>query len=381
MNTFAQFFFFNGVENNMSAFCCSSKATCSEAIIPHLRIPQTQQEPKKEQQQQIPGQTQEKQQAEVSSLKKVKVVCRDGFLSFYRLRPFVLAHYCHLDWRSLSRNPHAVSLLEDNHDKIYWTWLSENPNAVHLLQAELNRASCNRLNWANLSRNRNAIPLVEANLGKIYWPWLSMNPNAISILKKHPQQIYWFWFLLLTDDLPFLQENFEKIDWQLLSSNPHAIPLLEANPSKIHWSALSLNENAIHLLEANLHKIDWSNFSCNANAIRVLEKNPTKIVWERLSFNRNAIPLLKANLDKISWCNFWRNTNAIELLLSDDIDFDAIKQKYNVNINWSCLCRNTGIFTYDYKKMQHQFLSTFGEELIEHLYHPKNVDKWPGWNL
>ena len=39
-----------------------------------------------------------------------------------------------LDWGNLSRNPNAISLLEEFPDKICWFWLSRNPNAIHLLE-------------------------------------------------------------------------------------------------------------------------------------------------------------------------------------------------------------------------------------------------------
>ena len=32
-----------------------------------------------------------------------------------------------IDWFSLSSNPNAIEILEDNHDKIVWVSLSKNP--------------------------------------------------------------------------------------------------------------------------------------------------------------------------------------------------------------------------------------------------------------
>ena len=61
-----------------------------------------------------------------------------------------------LDWRSLSANPNAIPLLEQNLDKIEWNYLSGNPNAIHLL---------------------------EKNIDKIRWEYLSFNPNAIRLLE------------------------------------------------------------------------------------------------------------------------------------------------------------------------------------------------------
>ena len=38
-----------------------------------------------------------------------------------------------LNWVSLSANPAAIHLLEQNPDKIDWYWLSANPKAIHLI--------------------------------------------------------------------------------------------------------------------------------------------------------------------------------------------------------------------------------------------------------
>ena len=44
-----------------------------------------------------------------------------------------------IDWRILSQNPNAISLLEQNMDKIDWYHLSFNPNAIHLLEKNSNK--------------------------------------------------------------------------------------------------------------------------------------------------------------------------------------------------------------------------------------------------
>ena len=100
----------------------------------------------------------------------------------------------------LSRNPHAIRLLEKNQNKIHWESLSGNPGAIHLL---------------------------EQNPDKINWELLSGNPRAIHLLEQNPT----------------------KINWELLSGNPGAIHLLEQNPDKINWNNLSENPNAIPLLK------------------------------------------------------------------------------------------------------------------------------------
>ena len=58
-----------------------------------------------------------------------------------------------LNWSSLSFNPNAIQLLEQNLDKVCWRPLSSNPNAIHIL---------------------------EQNLDKVHWGWLSKNPNIFT---------------------------------------------------------------------------------------------------------------------------------------------------------------------------------------------------------
>ena len=62
---------------------------------------------------------------------------------------------CHECWKTLSRDPNAVPLLEKYPEKIHWQWLSENPNAIHLLEQHPER-----IDWTYLSENRNALHLL-----------------------------------------------------------------------------------------------------------------------------------------------------------------------------------------------------------------------------
>ncbi len=69
-----------------------------------------------------------------------------------------------LNWQTLSSNPNAIHLLEQNPHKIDWFWLSENPNAIHLL---------------------------EQNLDEINWGWFTeMRLIGVGLLKIQMQYIY-----------------------------------------------------------------------------------------------------------------------------------------------------------------------------------------------
>ena len=81
-----------------------------------------------------------------------------------------------INWFTLSQNPNAIHLLENNLDKVNWDWLSRNPNAIDLLEKNFDK-----INWYHLSSNPNAIDLLEQNTDKIDWSWLSSNPLIFEI--------------------------------------------------------------------------------------------------------------------------------------------------------------------------------------------------------
>ena len=44
-------------------------------------------------------------------------------------------------------NPNAISILEENLDKVHWTFLSENPNDILIFEKNLDK-----VNWSMLSK-------------------------------------------------------------------------------------------------------------------------------------------------------------------------------------------------------------------------------------
>jgi hypothetical protein len=45
-------------------------------------------------------------------------------------------------------------------------------------------------------------------------------------------------------------------------------------------------------------------------------------------------------------------------------------------MDWVALSSNPSIFEYDYKAMKRPFT----EELMQNRFHPRNIDKFEGWN-
>jgi len=145
----------------------------------------------------------------------------------------VLNYFKEADWKNLSSNCDAISILENNKDKIDWSILSTNENAIDLLEENQNK-----INWRLLSGNKNAINLLKNNKDKINWFNLSGNPSAINILK----------------------ENEDKIVWKIFSENENAINLLKKNQKKINYYFLSKNpkifKNEEMLININKHFIN-----------------------------------------------------------------------------------------------------------------------------
>ena len=91
--------------------------------------------------------------------------------------------------------------------------------------------------------------------------------------------------------------------------------------------------------------------------------------------NKNNILLCGLhNTPSKSWYKIKRESD-IKIL----IDFFKNKDK----IYWNNMIENPSIFVYDYESMQKHFFNTYGKELIETLYNPKNFHKFgkDHWNI
>ncbi len=322
-----------------------------------------------------------------------------------------------ISWNSLSANPYAIHLLEANRKKINMFYLSKNPKGVHLIK-ELSTF----LNWNWLSANPGAIELLKKYPRKISWWYISENPNAIELLREQIKQIKYLkknindkilldtykqikinssvdnsTFFNLNDELKeYLSKN--NVDWYRLSANPNAIKILEENYKNICWEYLSSNPNAIHILEKNLHKICWKKLSENPCAINILKKNLDKICWNSLAKNPKAIHLLEKNIELVNLRYLISNQGATHLIKEklkdilsnknnyyeddaddeDDEDDEDYEDENNENIiknsgNPNIICL---LYNFHYENIKHHFYSTYGKELIEWIYNPKNMHKW-----
>lgn len=136
-----------------------------------------------------------------------------------------------LDFDSLVNNPEpgAIEIIKRNLSKItkdyQWRTLSFNISAVSLMRDHFEKIS-----WDDMSQNHSneAIKLLKENPEKINWNLLSANENynAIQMLKENPEKINYYYLSQNTSAIDLLEDyvkNFayknSNIDFKILSTN------------------------------------------------------------------------------------------------------------------------------------------------------------------
>ncbi len=284
-----------------------------------------------------------------------------------------------LDWYTLSSNPNAIYLLEQNPRKIDWMHLSQNRSAIHLLEKNIKK-----IDWMYLSLNPSSIRLFEKNMDKIgvfEKTQLSTHSTAILFLQKNPNMINWSALSMNSSAMEILEKNQDKIIWENLSLNPSAIELLKKNKKNIHWFYIFENPNAMEIileeykrvqsipypqnvfeedLEDDFEKYckykdimrlkhfwdtEWISYLCDNKskmAMNVLKQNMNRIKsygWRKLTTNPFAIELLEKRPDKIFWDGgCWYDMG--EYTISTFPSFIDLIKKNLDKVNWRKLCRN-----------------------------------------
>ena len=86
-------------------------------------------------------------------------------------------------WDILSANPNAISILENNIDKIDWYQLCKNPNAISILEHNVKK-----INWDALSCN--------PGINKLNYQWLKERMDIIreDLMKAvfHPKRLEYY---------------------------------------------------------------------------------------------------------------------------------------------------------------------------------------------
>ena len=202
----------------------------------------------------------------------------------------------YLDWEMLSANPSAVTMLEQNKDKIVWYWLSQNPEAIHLL-----KMYPERINWTMLSANPGAFEILSSNKDKIDWNMLSSNESIeCSQMCKDNIDTVSDWCYMGNNPYmaDIILDNLTRVPKNEFTSNPdirliakHAGLEEEGVTYKLSsaWG-ISANVNDIaltHLFTNYSDNVEYTPLSKNPNplALNHLSQNPSKINWEKLLTN------------------------------------------------------------------------------------------------
>lgn len=264
-------------------------------------------------------------------------------------------------------------------EKIYKKICIHNPKST---EHPLKILSLNPSEWAR--------EYLKKHPEHIDYYWLSQNPShwAYDILRKNPSKIDWFVFVknpavwaeklvrwkigysrnCTTLDLPQLFTN--PAEWagrivQIFSMKPVWYLLCE-NPGE--WAGVLMNEN--------LDKINWFHLCKNPGewARELLEKNVDKIDYPQLIYNPA----------KWAWNLFIKQNNILgqdwHMISHHSCAWVVEELKNNPRkINWHPLSKNPHIFEYDYVFLRERCWKTFGEELMQVCFHPRNLSKFSDW--
>ena len=272
--------------------------------------------------------------------------------------------YSRYAWENLSKNPtyEAVSILEQNMNKINWYELSKNTSfkAIKLIKDNIDKSK--NIGWSMLSANEapEAINLLKENLDKIYIPSLCRNKSNLvpEILELIPNAISTLDYFFLTYNnadwaLDFIEKEFEKINSQISISNlcannsKRAMKIIEKNLSKVSWNALSKNNEGLDLLEKNKELINIDSLVINQSprAIKIIEE----FIEKRIPFENN---------DSIDYLS--ENPCAIEFL-----------EKHKNLICWARISKNREIFEIN-KQYLKKRMDIIREDLCKVVFHPRN---------
>lgn len=182
----------------------------------------------------------------------------------------------YMKWASLSENPTAIHILENNFHKINWTSLSSNPAAIHILENHLDK-----VNWKALSSNPSALRILERHLDKVIWPSFVLNksPDMITFLNQHLTNEGWVGIWEYVDTI-----KPEVMDVLISHINPVIEDLIQ---NEDLLSIRSHLEDAIPILLRYINLLDSTGLSKNPGAIDILKANPHMINWQFLLMNKN----------------------------------------------------------------------------------------------
>lgn len=301
--------------------------------------------------------------------------------NIYKLKPSIVPLYFNENMsnlRELCKNEceGARKMIEQNIDNLNsscWRNLSLNPAGW---AGELLYKNINKIDYFNICQNRSfwACKLLQICPEKLFYYSLSCNSAdwAIELLSKNCDLIDMKMLHLNSSEWAhkFIKFcNFENYEYYILCENPS------------EWAGKIVKEHVAFMYEQfennyiPIEIADWRNLSGNPSnwAGEIMREHFEEIVWFILSSNPSewAREILLQYPDKIDW--FWLHANKSKWA------FELLEKKQNFNS--SMILSNEHIFTLDYDFLRERMENTFGEELIQKQFHPKNISKFEGWGI
>lgn len=241
---------------------------------------------------------------------------------------------------SLSANPTAIKLLEQNMEKTYRPNLLINPTATHLIG--------------------NYFSLID-------FKFLSQNPSVLEHLGKHKSNKTWK-APYIHPFLHLVESNLDGVEWYGFSANPGVISIIEQKMERVILPGIARNPAAMHLVTPMMEFdcIDVQDLSANTNpqAIQIVASRLEEADWENLSANPAAIELIQNNMDRVDWASLSMNPAAMDII-PENLD----------KADPHGLLRNPSIFTYDYEEIKSK-QAGITEGIIAYFYHPSKLEKW-----
>ena len=325
--------------------------------------------------------------------------------------------YCHYFYNYISRNEFLTwDTIQHNPDKPWdYVQCSSNPNITwNIVQSNPDKP----WDYSRLSANPNITwTIVQSNPDK---PWnynyLSANPNITwNIIKNNPDKPWNYsrltehpnitWNIIKNNpDKPWdygslskspkitwdiVQVNLnKKWDYKLLSSNPNITwAIVQDNLNKPwDYGELSKNPNITwDIVQANPNKHwNYGKLSENPNITwDIIQNNPNR-PWKRyIKINNPAIStdiakyIIKNNADWMTMCIM----NFVDQRIYEAIVVEENKHDNSLYHQWlrdKSTCRDRYILS----KMQDRFrTSALKEELMQNVFHPKNLHKFADWGF
>jgi len=154
-------------------------------------------------------------------------------------------------YKRINYNKNAVNFLRNNRQYIDYAILCGVEHGIEFVDELIKNNELDKINWRSLSRNPAAMHILNDPKYYKYIDWFGIlyNENAVEFVKNNIQ-VYKYWRRIMVHPhlIDIIEQNIDKIDCYYLSSNYNAIHILEKNMDKINMNDLRWNKNGFNLL-------------------------------------------------------------------------------------------------------------------------------------